>query len=139
MQQSNEAKVTSEKREENDYLYINMWLLLVGIGVIIFAIIYIFPQLFDTDTLMILSLISLVFTYGGIVCARLALKNHAKQTRILTLFCFFLSLVSVAVGVVAIYDNKKFIALLSLLLTLPISFFSILPTFYNSDKRENEN
>ena len=138
MQQSNETQVPIDKREEKDYLYVNMWLLLMLIGVIIFIVVYTFPQLFDTDTLMVLSLITLAFIYGSIVCVRLALKKYAKQTRILALFCFFLSLVSVAIGVVAIYDNKKLIAILSLLLTIPISFFSILPTFYYGDRRENE-
>lgn len=138
MQQANQIQVTREGHEEKDYLYINMWLLLMVIGVIIEMVIQIVPQLFDSSTLMILSLIVLAFMGGGIICVRLALKKHAKQTRIVTVFCFFLSLVSVIIGIIAVYNNEKFAAILSLLLTIPISFFGILPTFYYGDKRENE-
>lgn len=138
MQQSSKTLVSREKHEEKDYLYINMRLILIFIGIIVGIIVYTFPQLFDTDTLMALLLILLVFIYGSTICVRLALKNHAHQTRILSMFCFFLSLVSVAIGVIAIYDNKKLVAILSLVLTIPISFFSILPTFYYGDRRENE-
>ena len=138
VQQSNETQVSLEKREEKDYLYINMWLLLMLIGIITFIVISAFPRLFDSNTLMSLLLLSFAITYGSLVCVRLAMKKHAKQTLILTFFCFFISLVSVAIWVIDINDNKKITAILSLLFTIPISFFSILPNFYYGDRREND-
>lgn len=138
MQQSNQVMVTREKHEEKDYLYINMWLLLALIGAIIALVVQIFPQSFDNNTLAILALIILMFTCGSATCVHLALKKHTKQICILTWFCFFLSLFSVVVGIIAVYDNKKFTAIVSLLLTVPISFFGMLPTFYYGDKREHE-
>lgn len=66
------------------------------------------------------------------------MKKGARQTRILGLFSFFLTLLSVAFGIVAVNDNKKTIVIFSLLLTVLISLSSMLPLFYYGDSRELE-
>ena len=138
MQQSSKTQVSVKKREEKDYLYINMWLLLMIPGVIILGVVYLFPQLFDVDTISILALVGTVLTLGCCLCVRKALEPGVQQSRIVAWFVFSLSLLAVVVGVIAVYDNKKIIVILSLLMTVPISFFSSLPTFYYGDRRENE-
>ena len=123
-----------EKRKEKDYLYINMWGLLGLIGVIVGGIAFTFPQLFDTDTLLNLGLIAFVFMGGHMLFLRFALKKGAKQTRVFVVLTFFLVLLPVIVGVIAVYDNRKYIAILSLILTIPVSLFGMLPTFYYGDE-----
>lgn len=107
-------------------------------GVIILGVVYLFPQLFDVDTISILALVGTVLTLGCCLCVRKALEPGVQQSRIVAWFVFSLSLLAVVVGVIAVYDNKKIIVILSLLMTVPISFFSSLPTFYYGDRRENE-
>ncbi len=127
-----------EPREGKDYLYINIWLLLAVIGSFIALALNIFYQSFDTDTFFILALVAIFLMGGSALCVRLAMKKGARQTRILAVFSFFLTTLSVAIGMVAVYDNKKLIVILSLLLTVPISLSSILPLFYYGDYREHE-
>src|SRR5947207_1692397 len=110
MQQSNETQVSVEKREEKDYLYINMWLLLMLPGLVLFGIINVFPQLLETDTFLILTLAGIALTEGCHQCIRLAMKPGAQQSRIVAWFVFFLSLLSVVIGVVAVYNDIKIIA-----------------------------
>ncbi len=131
---SGEKNYLMEKRKEKDYLYINVWGLLGLIGVIVGGIAFTFPQLFDTDTLLILGLIAVVFMEGDIFFLRFALKKGAKQTRTFVVSTFFLALLPVVVGVIAVYDNRKYIAILSLILTIPVSLFGMLPTFYYGDE-----
>ena len=123
-----------EKRKEKDYLYINIWGLLGLIGVIVGGIAFTFPQLFDTDTLLVLGLIAVVFMGGHMLFLRFALKKGAKQTRVFVVLTFFLALLPVIIGVIAVYDDRKYIAILSLILTIPVSLFGMLPTFYYGDE-----
>ncbi len=138
MQHPRETNTFQEQREDKDYIYINIWLLLSVIGACLALVMNIFYQLFDIDTFLMLALIVIFFMGGSMLCVRLAMKKGARQTRILALFSFFLTILSVSIGVVAVYDNKKTIVILSLLLTVPISLCSILPLFYYGDYREHE-
>lgn len=126
-----------EKQEaERDYLYINMWSLLMLVGVAIFGVVFLVPQLIDIETELILCLLCLTFMGGSLICIQFALKKNAKQSRILAFYIFLLSLISVTIGIIAVYDGKKLIVVLSLLLSIPISFFSLLPTFYYGDEKK---
>jgi hypothetical protein len=125
-----------EKRKEKDYLYINMWQLLGFIGVICFGIVTLFSQRLDADTMLILALIGIVFMGGNMLFLRFALKKGAMQTRLFVVMTFFLALLPVIIGVIAVYDNKKYVAILSLILTIPVSLLGVLPTFYYGDEKE---
>ncbi len=125
-----------EKRKEKDYLYINLWGLLGLIGVICWGIVFLFPQRLDTDTMLTLALIGAVFMGGDMLFLRFALKKGAKQTRIFVTLTFFLALLPVVIGVIAVYDNRKYITILSLILTIPVSLSGMLPTFYYGDEKE---
>ena len=63
-------------------------------------------------------------------------KKGARQTRAFVVLTFFLALLPVVIGVVAVYDNRNYIAILSLILTIPVSLFGMLPTFYYGDEEE---
>ncbi len=138
MQHSRGTNTIQQPREDKDYLYINIWLLLAVIGSLLALVLNIFYQSFDFDTFLMLVLVAIFLMGGGAFCVRLAMKKGARQTRIVGLFSFFLTLLTVSIGVVAVYDNKKTIVILSLLLTIPISLFSILPLFYYGDYREHD-
>ncbi len=125
-----------EKRKEKDYLYINLWGLLGLIGVICCGIVFLFPQRLDTDTMLILALIGAVFMGGHMLFLRFALKKGAKQTRVFVVLTFFLALLPMVVGVISVYDNRKYIAIVSLILTIPVSLCGMLPTFYYGDEEE---
>jgi hypothetical protein len=136
VQHPRETNTVQEQREDKDYLYINIWLFLSVIGALVALVMNIFYQLFDIDTFLMLGLIVIFLLGGSMLCVRLAMKKGARQTRILALFSFFLTILSVAIGMVAVYDNKKTIVILSLLLAVPISLCSMLPLFYYGDYRE---
>jgi len=138
VQHPSETNTFQTQREDKDYLYINMWLLLAVIGSLLALVLNIFYQSFDTDTFFMLALVAIFLMSGSAFCVRLAMKKGARQTRIVGLFSFFLTLLTVSIGVVAVYDNKKTIVILSLLLTIPISLLSILPLFYYGDYREHD-
>jgi uncharacterized membrane protein HdeD (DUF308 family) len=138
VQQPRETNTLQEQREDKDYIYINAWSLLTAIGAITACVINIFGQSFDIDTLIVLTLIAGYFMVGGTLCIRKAMKKGAKQTPISALFGFFLTLLSVTIGMIAVYDNNKTIVVFSLLLAVPIGLFSILPSFYYGDYRELE-
>ena len=138
MQHPSETDTFQTQQEDKDYLYINIWLLLAVIGSLLALVLNIFYQSFDFDTFLMLALVAIFLMGGCGFCVQLAMKKGARQTRIVGLFSFFLTLLTVSIGVVAVYDNKKTIVILSLLLTIPISLLSILPLFYYGDYREHD-
>lgn len=138
MQHQSETNTLQNQREHKDYLYINFWSFLALIGTIIGLVINIFYQSIDADTFILLGVIAIFLIGGSIVCVPRALKKGARQTRILGVYSFFLTILAVSIGVIAVYDNKKPVVILSLLLTIPISLLSMLPLFYYGDYREHE-
>jgi drug/metabolite transporter (DMT)-like permease len=138
VQQFREMTNIQELPEDKDYIYINAWSLLAAIGAGVACVLNFFGQSFDNDTILTLALIACFFMAGSGLCICLAIKRGARQTPISALFSFFLILLSVTIGMVAVYDNNKTILVFSLLLAVPVGLFSILPSFYYGDHRELE-
>jgi hypothetical protein len=136
VQNPSETNTIQEQGEDKDYLYINVWLFLSVIGALGALVMNVFYQVFDIDTFFMLGLIVSFLMGGSMLCVLFAMKKGARQTRILGLFSFFLTLLSVTIGMVAVYDNKKTIVVFSLLLTALVSLCSMLPLFYYGDYRE---
>ena len=138
MKQPNKTKVSIRKLEDKDYLYVNMWLFLALPAVILFNVANIFPQLLETQTFLILTLVGIAVVAGCSESINLAIKPGAKPSRIAAWFVFSLSVLSVVVGIIAMYTDLKIIAALSLFMTIPISFFSILSMYYDGDHQTEE-
>src|SRR5258708_10672967 len=102
MQHPSEANTFQKQREDKDYLYINIWLLLAVIGSLLAFVLNIFFQSFDTDTFFMFALVAIFLMSGSAFCVRLSMKKSARPTRLVGLFSFFFTLLTVSLGVLSV-------------------------------------